>query len=256
MKTFLFLVLTILTLAGCNSNTPPVGNEVSSLSESASGTKNDITGQKILKEATLSLKVNKIDAAVKQVRKELPKYKAQIDEDNRVVYRTMITNTMTIRVPSENFENLMQSLLSISQIKEVTNKSVNTLNIADSYIDIDARLKVKKETEQKYMQLLKQAKNLQETMAIEKQLTETRDEIDALEGQLKNVHKQVTYSTIQLTLNEEVQFSSRFFVDFMNGIRGGWQVFLYLLTLFAYLWVIALAVIVTIVGYRKLRKKK
>ena len=121
------------------------------------------------------------------------------------------------------------------------------------------RLKIKKETEQKLFELLQQTKNITDILAVQKQLTDLQADIESIEGNLKYLTNQVEYSTIHLTFYEKIKLSRRFFSEIYDGLKGGWQVFLYVLTGISYLWVIILIIFLILFGnklYKKRRSKK
>ena len=60
----------------------------------------------------------------------------------------------------------------------------------------------------------------------------------------------MTYSTLRITIYERVSYSERFAGEFGNALNGGWQVFLFLLTGVAYLWVVILVVLLVWLGVR------
>jgi hypothetical protein len=117
-------------------------------------------------------------------------------------------------------------------------------------------MKVKKETEQKYFELLKKAKNLEETLAVERQLSDLRAEIESLEGRMKYLNNQVDLSTLRVSFYEKQKYSSNFVSGFVKALRQGWQVFLYVITGLAYLWVLILVALAVFILLRWNRKRK
>ena len=60
----------------------------------------------------------------------------------------------------------------------------------------------------------------------------------------------VIYSTIRITFYERVSYSERFAGEFRDALKGGWQVFLFLLTVVAYLWIVIIVVLMVWLGIR------
>jgi hypothetical protein len=132
----------------------------------------------------------------------------------------------------------LEELLDTCHIKQLNNKSIRINDVTAEYIDVEARMKVKKESEAHYLELLRQARSLEETLSIEAQLSELRTEIESAEGRLKFLKNQVDYSTLRISFTEQKGIANRFFSEFWNGLKGGWQVFLKLLIGLSYLWVV------------------
>jgi len=69
---------------------------------------------------------------------------------------------LTIKVPSDKFDSLLNYIIDNANIRSLETKSVQIKDVTEEFIDIEARLKIKKESHQKLSELLKQAKNLTE----------------------------------------------------------------------------------------------
>ena len=61
-------------------------------------------------------------------------------------------------------------------------ESIESKDVSEEYVDVDARLRTQKRVEEQYLALLKEAKNVGETLEVHKQLTLVRTEIERLEG--------------------------------------------------------------------------
>jgi len=142
------------------------------------------------------------------------------------------------------------------KIRELDRKSTEVRDVTEEFIDIQARLKIMKDSELKLTELLQQSRVLSETLEIQKQLTELRAEIESIEGRLQYVSDQVAFSTITVSFYETVKYSTRFLGDFWNAMKDGWQVFLHVLTLLAYLWAVILVFFVVLFGYKFYKRRK
>lgn len=185
----------------------------------------------------------------------LKDFGAYISEESTSNYHNQNGFDLTIRVPVGNFDNLLDFIIANADIKEFDSKSTQVRDVTEEFIDIEARIKIKKESEQKLYELLRQSKNLSETLEIQKQLTDLRSDIESVEGRLKYLADQVGYSTVRVSFYEDVKYSERFFGDFWSAIQDGWQVFLQVLTALAYLWVVILVFFLIIFGYKYYKRK-
>ena len=199
--------------------------------------------RKLIKESTLSFRTDDNDKTNKLIESSVKQFGAYISESNNFNHSNEVGYDLKIRVPSDKFDALMDYILKKADIKELDNKSVQIKDVTEDFIDIQARIKVKKETEQKLTDLLKQAKNLTETLEIQKQLTELSADIESIEGRLKYLNDQVNYSTINLSFYENIKYSKRFFSDFGDALKDGIQIFLHLITALTYLWVVIIVFI-------------
>lgn len=215
----------------------------------------DTNSRKLTKEADLSFSTVNIDETARLVRQTAKKYEAYISEENRFEYETEKGYSMTLRVPSADFDKLMEELLDTCHIKQLNNKSIRINDVTAEYIDVEARMNVKKESEAHYLELLRQARSLEETLSIEAQLSELRTEIESAEGRLKFLKNQVDYSTLRISFSEKKGITNRFFSEFRDGLKGGWQVFLKLLIGLSYLWVVIVLFFIGRWAYGRFWKK-
>jgi hypothetical protein len=79
------------------------------------------------------------------------------------------------------------------------------------------------------LELLKQAKNVQEIMAVEEQIRVIREEIESKEGRQKYLNDQVLFSTITVSFYQETETSSApeqpFYVKIWKNFVEGWTSF-------------------------------
>ena len=212
--------------------------------------------RKVIKDAHLRFRTQDIEQTSSFLKQSLKGFGAYISEENNFNYSNEMGYEFTIRVPAPKFDSLVDFILTKANIKELDNKSTQLKDVTEEFIDIEARIKVKKESEQKLIDLMKQAKNLSETLEIQKQLTELRADIESVEGRLKYLANQTEYSTVNVSFYEIVKYSTRFFGDFFDALKDGFQVFLHVVTLLTYLWVLIVAIFAIRWGMKQYRKLK
>jgi hypothetical protein len=238
MKKIALILISISILIGCQSgNQENLPNEFIPLNETGEIKKDT---RKLIKEADISFKTSDIDIAFEQIRTLSESNGAYISEEDKFEYSNKTGYNITIRVPKDNFDTLIVLILDNVEVKELENKRIEIKDVTEQFIDIESRLKIKRETEQKYLELLKRAKTLDETLKIEKLLAGIREEIESTEGRLKYLTDKVQYSTIRIRVFDSIKYSKRFFSDFCDALKDGWQVFLHVLTLLGHLWVVIL----------------
>src|SRR5690606_23832958 len=124
----------------------------------------------------------------------------------------------------------------------VNNKYSNIEDITERYYDLKSRINNKKALEQRYLELLNQALEVKDMLEIEKSLNGIRTEIEQLEGQFNYLSKQLTFSTIQLSIYEVLPYTydsvqrKGFGARIINAWDKGWQGFLTFLVGFISFW--------------------
>ncbi|WP_375562457.1 DUF4349 domain-containing protein [Bernardetia sp. OM2101] len=219
-----------------------------------------VQGLYVIKTGNMQLQVQDLDKAKEEVLQKVKANKGFTSAANYNDYSSSKQQNITIRVASSNFENLMKQLSSIGFVES---QSQNSQDVSEEFVDIQARLKSKREVEKRYTEILKDAKTISEILKIEDKLRVIREEIEAKEGRLRYLKDQVSLSTINLTLTQKLENYSKppersFFSRLFENMGEGWDDFLMFVVGVMRLWVfwIVLAgIIFGIVRWRKARKK-
>lgn len=111
--------------------------------------------------------------------------------------------TVTIRVPAAHFETAMASIKGVAV--KVENETVNATDVTEQHVDLEAQLKNLRAEETQYLEILKSAKTVEETLQVSQRLSDVRGRIESIEGQLNYLSRQVEMSTITAELTAEKQ---------------------------------------------------
>jgi hypothetical protein len=119
---------------------------------------------------------------------------AHADED-------AVNVSVSLKVRADRFDAALSELRRLGS--GTGSESIESKDVSEEYVDADARLRTQKRVEEQYLTLLKDAKNVTETLEVHKQLTLVRTEIERLEGKLRLLEHQVRLSTINVTLEKK-----------------------------------------------------
>jgi hypothetical protein len=107
--------------------------------------------------------------------------------------------TIVIRIPADSFENILPKL---RQLGDVTGETTNAADITDQYVDTEARLASDQQLEKRLLELATEKNgNLEQILAVERELARVRGEIESFQGHLKLWNDQVSLSTLTLELS-------------------------------------------------------
>ena len=107
---------------------------------------------------------------------------------------------LTLRVPSDRFDELISDLRSAPYVTEVTREESSSQDVSTEYVDNESRLTALEETQRRYLALLSDAKTVDEILRLEGELTNVRTQIESLKGRQKYLDEMTAYSTITVTL--------------------------------------------------------
>ena len=123
----------------------------------------------------------------------------------------------SLRVPADQYRSF---LTAAENSASRTSLSESTEDVTADYVDVEARLNSLEE-------LRAQAANLEDLLAIENQLTQVQYQIESYTGQKRVLDDQITYSTVNVYLDEvkvlsptSTSFGSRIARAFTEGWRG------------------------------------
>lgn len=113
-------------------------------------------------------------------------------------------NQLTFRVPVEKFQPLLKALEAIG---EVASKSIHADDVTQQYYDIEVRLKAAETILARLKALLAQAKNVEESLAIEKEMGRLLETIERYKGTLRYLQHHASLSTLTLIFQVKPLYS-------------------------------------------------
>lgn len=120
---------------------------------------------KIIKNAVLRFSTSDFESCKKRIADTVKKYGGYIASEKQENTSMQWRNEVAIKVPAAAFEQCVESITSgASRIDE---KSITSSDVTEEYVDLDARMKARQAVEQRYVQILQQAKNVKEILKSE-----------------------------------------------------------------------------------------
>lgn len=157
--------------------------------------------QKVIKTGTLSLHMESVRDSVETIKANVSLWGGEVTNSSVTRSGNSYYATMTVRVPSDQFETAMSGLKDMSLYTE--SEFTNADNITEMYMDLEARLNNLRAEEEQYLAILEKAVTVEETLQVTDYLSTVRYEIESAEGQLKYYDTNVDYSSISLSLTED-----------------------------------------------------
>ena len=174
--------------------------------------------------------------------------------ENIYNYEGTLEQNISVRIPSEQFDPFLAAVSSYAG--RLDNRYINTLDVTEEFIDVEARLKSKKQLEQRYLELLKQARTVEDMVAIETQLSQVRSEIESMEGRLKYLQNRVSFASLSISFYQTKTEGFGFWDKIGDGWGNGWDKFLGFMVWLVTLWPFMLLIVLVIVIFRVRRARK
>ncbi len=214
--------------------------------------------QKIIKTGSMEIEVGNISKAQQIINGHLKKLDAYKQGESFNNSDNKETLRMTIRVPNQNFDNLLQSFS--SELGNVVSKNVGIDDVTEEYTDVSIRLENKLVYLEKYRDLLKRSNNTKDMLEIQEKIRNLEEEIESSKGRLKFIDDKVKYSTLELTLiknnpRNAVTSNIGFGSQFADSLAEGWNNFVgFILGLISF-WPFLLILPALIILFRKWRNR-
>jgi hypothetical protein len=190
--------------------------------------------RKLIKNGDVHFKTKNLKETKSNIQKRLGSFGGYIAKENSYDYSENPTEELVIRVPAQNFDALLESILKGAD--QVDSKSINIEDVTEQFVDIEARLKNKKQLEDKYRELLVKAGNMEDILKIEKEISTIREDVEATEGRLKYLSNQVSLSTLRITYYERKMSGFNFGGKLGDAVGNGGTGFLWFLIVMVQLW--------------------
>ena len=237
------------------------GADSSLMPANAAEAATDETAQKIIYNASLSMESTDFDAARETLMAAVEANDAWMESAS--VYGTEKDHDRsadyTVRVPVDNYRAF---LAAVGEAGSVRNVSENAQNITSSYIDVQARLTALEAQRTRLNELADQAETTADLLEIESQLSDVQYELENYTRQLHNMDQQVSYSTVDIYLEEVVTLTPTgvtFTERIADAFGGGWDAFVGfvqgLVIALVYLWPVVLIAIAVLAALRFWRKR-
>lgn len=176
-----------------------------SLKESDDGSEEtaQITDErKIIYSAHLHLDVRDFDKAEKEIER-------LVQEQNGYIVHSVVNNydqdqregSITARVPQDSFQLFVDQVASIAS--DVKEKSTNSEDVTEEYVDLEARLSAKNTVKKRLEQFMEQAETTEDLLNVSEQLAKVQEEIEQLQGRIQYLDNRSEYATVTLFLTEQ-----------------------------------------------------
>lgn len=164
--------------------------------------------RKIIKKADYKFEVENVEQTTANVHHLAEQHAGFVANMDLSTSPTVMTNRMTIRVMNDQFEPLLNALGSDAIF--VHHKKITSQDVTEQFVDLESRLKVKKEVKDRYVNMLRNdAKTLNQVLDAEEKIRILQEEIESKEGRLRFLSDQVSLSEIELEVFQQVEYQEK-----------------------------------------------
>lgn len=205
---------------------------------------------KLIKTLNYKFEVENVNKTAETIEAAIKKYPAYISDSKMRLETPLLENEITIRVQNEFFQDLVKDIDPL--VKFVNYRTITTDDVAKEFVDLESRLKTKREVEQRYAEILrKKAGTITELLEAEQKIGELHEEIEATVSRINYLKDQVSYSTINLefyqTITQQIANADTDSTgkDLQEALATGWNGIVSFVIVLAYIWPLLAAGIIT-----------
>lgn len=169
--------------------------------QSSAGQPVKLPSQMIIRTGQVSIRVDSIEVAVRQVTDLASKAGGFVanssmtsgENDARVA-------TIELKIPADRYQGTVDGLKAVGKILSA---ATNSQDVGEEYVDITARITNAKKLEDRILNLLAtRTGKLEDVLNVERELARVREEIERYEGRIRYLTSQVSMSTLTVTVSE------------------------------------------------------
>ena len=135
--------------------------------------------------AEISLAVFRVEEQIEEIEKKIGEWGGYLV--------SMDTAQVTFRVPAEKFDEAIDE---IAKLGDVTYKNVSGTDVTEEFLDLQIRLANAIAMRDRFVELLAQAKTVDDSLKVEHELDRITEEIELMKGRLKYLSEAAMYSKI------------------------------------------------------------
>ncbi len=182
--------------------------------------------KKIVKTASLSAEIKDFNSFSKTVTEKVKRWGGYISHEQQNSTDYKIENTITIKVPVDQFEDAVNDL--IKETKQINGRQISSEDVTTEFVDSKSRLEAKKQVRLQYLELLRKAKNMSEIIEVQKEINDIQEEMETVSGRINYLGHSSAMSTIQFTYFQILDANAKsgnqgFLTKFKNAFSNGWR---------------------------------
>ncbi len=153
--------------------------------------------RKVIYTGQLNMLVGDVESALVKSR--------QVAEDLGGYMQSLGGDSIVLRVPAKQFDPAIEKL---SKLGIVTDRTIEARDVTEQYTDLELRLENARALADRLREMLKQAKTLEQTLAVQRQLSEVTLQVEQLEARMRAMKNRISLATIGLRFKPTSQAPS------------------------------------------------
>lgn len=214
--------------------------------------------KKIIKDGSITVKSQDINASKKAFDNLLKQLNAYYESEDLQNNDQTTAYNLKIRIPAANFEKIIAGIENGKD--KIESKNIQTRDVTEEYVDTETRLASKRDYLKRYKEILSKASTVKDIMAVEENIRALQEEIESKEGRLQYLKDQVSFSTLNISLYKEKEFTNNYQDGFFTRVKiaviDGWNSIIDFMLWAIGIWPFLIVAAVSFLAIRKIIKSR
>ena len=165
---------------------------------------NEAADRKIIRNADITMEVDSTTDAQQRVTSiaesnggfvvtSEAKQRANVDPAKRTLDIKLV-----VRIPAGRFGSVLDQIKQLAG--NVSEANVSGQDVTEDFIDLEARIRTQKALELQFLEIMKQARKVEDALEVQRQIADVRTDIEKLEGRKRFLENRSSLSTITVNI--------------------------------------------------------
>jgi hypothetical protein len=156
----------------------------------------------VVRNGSMELVVEDVTGAAQAVGKVAATFDGHVVSSSIFEQDGRTFGSIVIRVDADRFDAALSAIRILAV--EVLRETTSSQDVTEEYVDLSARKGNLERTEEQLLALMEQAGTVEELLAVQREVSRVRGEIEQLEGRMRYLEQTSATSLIEVLLNEAV----------------------------------------------------
>ena len=152
----------------------------------------------IVRTGDMTMLVEDISGTIDRIRQLAQQYQGYVVSSQVWKSDERLYGSISIRIPADDYDAILNTISGYAV--EVTNLSTSSQDVTEEYTDLSSKLKNLEAAEQQLLQIMQKAVKVEDVLAVQKQLTDVRSQIEQTKGRMQYLERTSATSLINISL--------------------------------------------------------
>ncbi len=155
----------------------------------------------IIRNADLSIIVDDAEESLAAIEELVNEAGGWVVNSSMWQYDEVKRGSVTVRVPADQLDAILDEIDTLAN--EVTNQSISGQDVTEEFVDLQAQLGNLQATADRVRAFLDEARNVEEALAVNVELSRLEGEIERITGRMKYLEESAHYSSISIEITPD-----------------------------------------------------